>query len=122
MQSLQMEFVEIEGSADPAQPLIYLWEILDQDGEVCCRYVGKASRGAYRPRTQYRRNVNNILQGRPYRKSKPEEFRAIHRRMAEAVRCGHALRLSFICNVMPAENINLVERKWQHHYGLVQST
>ena len=118
MQSLQMAFLESDGGADPAQPLIYLWEISDQDGEVYCRYVGKASRGAHRPRTQYCRNVNNILHGRPYRKSKPEEFRAIHRRMADAVQCGHTLRLSFLCNVGPDENINLLERKWQQHFGL----
>src|SRR5690606_11490431 len=116
---LQMKFVEIEGGADPAQPLIYLWEIIDQNGEVYCRYVGKASGGAHRPRTHYRRNVNNILLGRPYRKNKPDEFRAIHRRMADAVRSGHSLRLSFLCNVSAGENINSLERKWQQHYGLV---
>ena len=119
MQSTPMEFSEIDGGADPARPLIYLWEIIDLDGQVCCRYVGKASRGAHRPRTQYRRNVNNILQGRPYRKSKPDEFRPIHRQMAEAVQSGHTLRLSFLCNIEDSENINALERKWQQHYGLV---
>ena len=78
MSELQMQFVETQGEIDASLPLIYLWEIVDSNGMVCCRYVGKASRGANRPRTQYRRNVNNILAGRPYRKSKPDEFRAIH--------------------------------------------
>ena len=119
MQSQHMEFAEIDGGADPAQPLIYMWEIIDDDGKTYCRYVGKASGGAHRPRTQYCRNVNNILQGRPYRKSKPDEFRAIHRRMADAVRSGHTIRLSFLCNVGATENINALERKWQQHYGLV---
>jgi len=82
MSELQMRFEEGASDVDPSRPLIYLWEIVGSDGTVCCRYVGKASGGAHRPRTQYRRNVNNILQGRPYRKGKPDQFRAIHRRMA----------------------------------------
>ena len=117
MSELQMQFVESQGEIDASLPLIYLWEIVDSNGMVCCRYVGKASRGANRPRTQYRRNVNNILAGRPYRKSKPDEFRAIHRRMAQAVQAGELLRLSFICNVADGEDINQLERFWQDHYG-----
>jgi hypothetical protein len=117
MSDLQMHFEELPGGVDPSHPLIYLWEIIDPSGVVCCRYVGKASRGAHRPRTQYRRNVNNILQGRPYRKGKPGEFRAIHRRMAQAIQSGETLRLSFICNVAADEDINQVERYWQNHYG-----
>ena len=113
----QMKFVEITGSVDADRPLIYLWEILDENGEVCCRYVGKASRGAERPRTQYRRNVNNILQGRPYRKGKPDQFRLIHRQMADAVLSGQKIRLSFVCNVADGEDINALERHWQSHYS-----
>lgn len=112
-----MRFEEGQSDVDPSQPLIYLWEISDPDGSVCCRYVGKASRGADRPRTQYRRNVNNILAGRPYRKGKPDQFRAIHRRMAQAVRAGETIRLTFVCNVAPGQNINELERFWQDHYG-----
>ena len=115
-----MEFVEIEGSVDPTLPLIYLWEILDSNEEVCYRYVGKASRGASRPRNHYRRNVNNLLLKNPYRKNRPDNFRPVHRKLAEAVQCGHRIRLSFICNVTLQENINSVERKWQKHYALVQ--
>ncbi|WP_399697676.1 hypothetical protein [Xenophilus sp.] len=112
-----MQFTEAPSEVDTSRALIYLWEILDSEGMVCCRYVGKASRGAGRPRTQYRRNVNNILAGRPYRKGKPTDFRAIHRRMAQAVQAGEAMRLSFICNVALDENINEVERFWQNHFG-----
>ena len=119
MSELQMKFEEVRGNVDPSQPLIYLWEIIGPDGEVCCRYVGKASRGAARPRTQYRRNVNNILAGRPYRKGKPDQFRAIHRRMAEAVRVGETMRLTLVCNVPLGQDINHLERFWQSHYGAV---
>ena len=112
-----MQYEEMQGEVDPTRPLIYLWEIIAPDGAVRCRYVGKASRGANRPRTQYRRNVNNILQGRPYRKGKPDEFRAIHRKMAQAIQSGESLRLSFICNVDTDENINEIERFWQNHHG-----
>ena len=114
-----MRFEERQSDVDPSQPLIYPWEIISPDGSVCCRYVGKASRGANRPRTQYRRNVNNILAGRPYRKGKPDQFRAIHRRMAQAVKVGEAMRLTLICNVPRGEDINRLERFWQDHYGAV---
>jgi hypothetical protein len=118
-QTSLMEFIEIEGSVDPTKPLIYLWEILDSDGKVCYWYVGKASGGANRPRNHYRRNVNNLLLGYPYRRNKPDEFRFVHRELAEAVKSGQAIRLSFLCNVSPQENIDVIERKWQQHYGLV---
>ena len=117
MSELQMRFEEGASDVDPSRPLIYLWEIVGSDGTVCCRYVGKASGGAHRPRTQYRRNVNNILQGRPYRKGKPDQFRAIHRRMAQAVQAAETLRLTLVCNVAPDQNINQLERFWQDHYG-----
>ena len=122
MSNPSMQFVEMHGHVDPSSPLIYLWEILDSNGVVCCRYVGKASRGADRPRTQYRRNVNNISHGKPYRKGKPNAFRAIHRRMAKAVLAGECLRLSFLCNVAPEGKINELERFWQTHFGLLTSS
>ena len=113
MPKLQMQFEEIKGDVEPSRPLIYLWEIIDASGAVCCRYVGKASGGARRPRAHYRRNVNKLLHGKPYRKGKPDAFRAIHRRMAQAVQLGELLRLSFICNVAEGEDINQLERYWQ---------
>ncbi len=117
MSDLQMQFDERLSNVDPSRPLIYLWEIFGPDGSVCCRYVGKASRGASRPRTQYRRNVNNILRDRPYRKGKPDQFRAIHRRMAQAVRAGETMRLTLVCNVGEHEDSNERERFWQQRYG-----
>lgn len=119
IQSQSMEFIEIEGSVDPTQPLIYLWEILDSDEKVCYRYVGKASGGANRPRKHYRRNVNNLLFGHPYRKNRQDKFRKVHHQLKKAVESGQTIRLSFLCNVAPHENIDVVERKWHQHYGLV---
>ena len=113
-----MNFKESPGNIDPARALIYLWEILDSHGNIVYRYVGKASGGAHRPRTQYKRNVINLLTGQPYRKSKPTKFRPIHRRMAQAVKAGETIRLSFICNVSPVEDINQLERYWQNFFGL----
>ncbi len=116
MSSPPMKFLEIKGSVDPKQPLIYLWEILNQDGEVYCHYVGKASKGADRPRKDYCNNVNKLLQGGYYRKGKPEGFRPIHRHMADAVQLSHTIQLSFLCNVAAGEDINAKESEYQQQY------
>jgi len=66
----------------------------------------------------YRKNVVNILAGKPYRLNKPDGFRVIHRQMAEAVRAGHALRLTLLCNIPEGDGIDAIEQMWQRHYGL----
>jgi len=116
--SLEFAFIETPTAVDPLRPLIYRWEILDANRHVLVRYVGKAKNGAQRPRMDYRKNVNNVLAGRPYRLNKPDAFRAIHRRMAEAIVAGHALRLTLLCNVPEGDNIDAIEQMWQRHYGL----
>jgi hypothetical protein len=113
------EFEEVEGPVDTDGPLIYLWEVFDHGGNIWYWYIGKAVRGADRPRTQYRRNVENLLAGKPYRKSKPNAFRLSHQRMAEATKLGLRIRLSFVCNVAADESINVIERHWQRHYAVV---
>lgn len=97
-------------SVDPTRALIYMWVIQDKSGQVIGRYVGKAGKGAKRPLTHYRRNIDNILNGRPYRKSNPSGFRRIHRALAEAVIADHHICLFFLRNVETGENINEVER------------
>lgn len=119
--SSSFAFEEAAGSADPSTPLIYLWEVFDQRGALWYWYIGKAAHGAGRPRTHYRRNVNNLLAGKPYRKSKPTEFRLPHLRLAEATRLCFSIRLSFVCNVGPGEDINAIERRWQQHYESLHS-
>lgn len=111
-------FVEAPSGVDPSRALVYLWEVLDESGKVVGRYVGKAKNGAQRPRMDYRKNVNNIIAGRPYRLNKPDAFRAIHRQMADAILAGQALRLTLLCNIPAGDSIDAVEQMWQRHYGL----
>lgn len=119
--SLHMNFTEVisstHGAVDPKLPLIYLWESVTPEGRTAALYVGKAKRGAKRPRNDYRRNVENCFAGKPYRKGKPH-FRAVHLRMVDALRQGHRLQLTLVCNVCVDENINTIEARWAHHYGV----
>lgn len=105
------------GGIDPHHALIYLWEVLGESDQVLYRYVGKAKNGDGRPIEHYRRNVLNLLRGQPYRKGKPDGYRAIHRRLAAAMVSGERVRLSFVCNVSNADDIDEVESSWQRHYG-----
>lgn len=116
--TMQFSFIEAPSGVDPARALIYLWEVLDPAGQVVGRYVGKSKNGAQRPRIDYRKNVNNVLAGRPYRLNKPTAFRAIHRTMAEAIQAGYTLRLTLLCNIPAGDSIDAVEQMWQRHYGL----
>ena len=112
-----MEFHFESNGLDPEQPLIYRWEILNHAGVRIACYVGKSKNGAKRPPRDYKRNVRRLLAGQPYRKSKPDEFRAIHRLMAEAVRQDQALVLTLLRNVSPDENINDAEQKLRQEHG-----
>ncbi len=89
-----------------------MWEIRDQCDELLGRYVGKAKAGAKRPLAHYRRNVQNFLDGKPYRKNNLRGYRRIHLALADAQQCGHRILLSFLCNVQVGENINALERQW----------
>ena len=106
-----MEFRFEENGVDQEKPLIYRWEIFDYPGgtRLAC-YVGKSKNGSRRPRRDYKRNVNRLLAWLPYRRGKPDQFRAIHRLMAEAVRQEQVLVLTLLQNVLPEENINHVEQ------------
>ncbi len=112
-----MEFRFGANGVDPEQPLIYRWEIFDHVGERTACYVGKSKNGAKRPLRDYKRNVRRLLAGQPYRKSKPEEFRDIHRLMAEAVRQDRTIVLTLLRNVSPGENINDAEQKLRQEHG-----
>jgi hypothetical protein len=101
---------------DETLPLIYLWQIESQSGEVTYRYVGKASGGSGRPRKHYQRNVLNLLAGKPYRKSKPEKYREVHIRLAEATKLGSNLSLYLLENVIDVSAINRVEKAAQIQY------
>lgn len=98
---------------DEGSPLIYCWEIDDGGGEIEYRYVGKSINGSHRPRTAYRLNVNRLLAGKPYRKGKPDGFRVVHRRLADATKNGHSITLRLLSNVAGGEDIFEQERYWQ---------
>jgi hypothetical protein len=85
-------------------PVFYIWTI--EDAGV---YVGKY-KNIHRPRREYRRNVERLLSGEPYRKNKPDKFRRIHHALANAVREGKRLTLTILENPLP-ENLNARERE-----------
>jgi hypothetical protein len=85
-------------------PGIYEWYI-----EGCGSYIGKYKR-KHRPLKEYARNVQNILNGSYYRRSKPDGFRRIHRELARAHLEGRLIRLIILENVEPLR-INERERE-----------
>lgn len=105
-----MDFEFMPGSIDQSKPLLYMWQIADDDGQVVYRYVGKAQGGSARPLKHYRRNVDNFIAGKPYRKSKPELWREVHKWLIWAVLTERPITLFLIRNVQVDENIYLAER------------
>ena len=108
--SLSFDFVP--DAIDQTEPLIYAWEIRDRSGKLRYRYVGKAKGGAERPLKHYGRNVANLLAGRPYRRSKPDDFRTVHRRLADAAEWEWSVTLRLVSNVGPSEDIDRVESSY----------
>ncbi|MDB5761638.1 MAG: hypothetical protein JWQ21_633 [Herminiimonas sp.] len=114
--TLAMHFTQPSaGNIDTKAPLIYMWEIHTASGTLIGRYVGKADSGQERPMGHYRRNVNKLLKGLPYRNGKP--YRRIHHALAEATSAGHAITLQYLCNVDPGENIFEIEMHYIRKYG-----
>jgi hypothetical protein len=97
------------GEVDQGRALIYCWRIVDHGGVLRYCYVGKAEGGARRALNDYAKNVNNLLNGRPYRRGKPADFRLVHRRMADAVRWQWPMQLQLVRNVEMGEDIFAVE-------------
>ena len=85
------------------KPGIYQWTI-----EGVGTYIGKFGR-IRRPTKEYGRNVARLLAGLPYRLGKPDQFRAIHHALADAVRAGRVITLTILENAEPDE-INRRER------------
>lgn len=84
--------VKLAGVLDTL-PGIYEWRV---DGIAV--YIGQYTR-VTRPRLEYTRNVHKLLNGLPYRKSKPDQFRAIHHELAGAVRTSRKITLTLLENV-----------------------
>lgn len=106
----EMDFEVFTCGVDETKPLLYLWQIEDNSGQILYRYVGKSELGSNRPLTQYRRNVVNHLAGRPYRKGKPGAFREVHLRISEAVAKSQRITLYLLQNVSDVEQIFFAER------------
>jgi len=107
-----MDFKIVLNDVNQETPLIYMWEIHKSNGEVFGRYVGK-SKDSDRPLKRYKMNVMNLLAGKPYHKiNKPDGYRVIHKKLAEAVADNHSITLTFLCNKQEDQNINDLERYW----------
>ncbi|HHX8547069.1 TPA: hypothetical protein ACVO3J_004590, partial [Vibrio alginolyticus] len=107
---VSMEFDVISQGVDSEQALIYMWEIYDNNDVLVGRYVGKAKNGARRPLKHYKRNVERLLKGRPYRKSNPDGYRVVHKVLAEAVDKEQIIKLYFLTNIDDGDDINQVEQ------------
>lgn len=93
----------------------YEWKI---DG--VCTYIGKY-RSISRPKRAYSLNVARLLNNRPYRKSKPDQYRRIHRELAEAVNHGRQVTLTILENP-PQHMINRPERELIEERGTRNGT
>ena len=114
---VSVEFRFEPNGVNPEAALIYRWEIFGPDSARLVCYVGKSKNGARRPLRDYKRNVLRLLAGQPYRKSKPDEFRAIHRLMANAVQQQQTLVLTLLKNIAPHEDINAEEQRLRREHG-----
>lgn len=85
--------IEIREGVDCSLPGLYEWQIEGDGGS----YIGKTKNISTRT-AAYNRNVRNILNSKPYRKSKPKGFRRIHDVLANAVRAGKTIRLIILEN------------------------
>ena len=90
--------------------LIYMWEIFDRKNNLKGVYVGKAKSGSKRPLKHYKRNVNRLINDKPYRKSKPDGYRKVHKALAKAVKNNEIIKLTLLCNISSFENINDIEQ------------
>jgi hypothetical protein len=88
---------------DPDSPLLYRITI---GGNLS--YVGCAN-SARRPQKAYKRNLQRMIDGQPYRKNKPDGFRLVHRRMFEAIQRGEDVVIDLIRNV--AKNDKFIEER-----------
>ena len=102
---------EIPSDVDPNAPLVYRFAIPALD----VIYHGKARNGAARPRGDYTRNIERMLQGLPRRTTPGQEaYRPIHHALYEAVQGGHTIELTLLENCEPA-GLVARERWWIAH-------
>ena len=51
--TMKMQYIPPLPNVDVTAPLIYMWEIRNDDDEILGRYVGKANGGEKRPTMHY---------------------------------------------------------------------
>lgn len=107
-----MPFQYIENAVNANEPLLYRISIGDH-----FHYIGCAN-SARRPYRHYERNVRNLKNGKPYRKNKPDGFRAIHRQLFEASENGLRIVVELLRNV-PREEKFREERREIAAYRLI---
>jgi hypothetical protein len=83
----------INDGVDVKRPGIYEWRIYGMGS-----YIGQYLRIS-RPTKEYRRNLINLLNDRPYRLRNPAGFRRIHRELARAHREKRRIQLIIVENV-----------------------
>lgn len=96
--------VVLEG-IDLSKPGIYQWEI-----EGVGTYIGQSRNLRSRLR-EYDNNVRKQMLGLPYRKSKPDAFRAVHRQLHAAKLAGTEITVTILENCA-IEELNARERFW----------
>ncbi len=105
---MSINFTEKPSTIDPCAPLIYRISIPALD----VVYHGLSKNGAKRPRRDYVRNVQRMLQGMPKRITPGQQhYRAIHHAMFAAVQGGHEIHLELVENCT-AETLRQREQWW----------
>lgn len=110
-----MQYSVLDSGVDVTAPLIYMWEIHDLQGKLIGRYIGKANGGDKRPTQHYPRNVSKLCAGKPYKKGK--NYRRVHYGLSDAVKAGHRISLTYLCNVSKDHDIFKVESHNIKQYG-----
>lgn len=107
---MNFETIQSEGTTFDL-PGIYAWRI-----EGVGTYVGRYTNRS-RPVREYANNVRKLLAGEPYRKSKPGNFRHIHRVLALAMQEGRSISLLLVQNCS-VEELNEREQFWIAEIGI----
>jgi hypothetical protein len=110
-----MEYrTEIRPGVDPDKPCIYMWS---WPGYA---YFGKSA-DMRRREFEYNNNLRKMEEGKPYRKSNPDGWRAIHRglrlagKMQEARAKGYEIVLTLLQNVDDPAERHATERAYVDH-------
>lgn len=112
--SFTPEVVEPE-NFDISLPYAYRWEIFTVSGERAGVYIGIAGRNGppvgYSRTRRYWTNVENLLAGRPYASNPGRPYRKVHNALANAVKAGQRIVLTYLQNPADGERLDELERR-----------